>query len=140
MCRSTSIVKQRQLGIRREMDRRGISLTMVSQDSGVPLPSISSYFPANRDADPAMIPGGVIYAIAETQALPEDLLSQLLPDGVQIVRASEGIDHNAIAARCHEYLAEKTAAHCPESEDGEAIGPTERERLDRKVTAIGGGK
>ena len=140
MCHSTRIVKHRQLGIRREMGRRGISLTQVAQDSGVPLPSISTYFPANRDADPAMIPMAVVFALVDTQALPEDLLSQLLPDGVQFVRASDEIDHNAIAALCIDYLADLNTARHPESEAGEAIGPKEGERLDSKVTAIGGGK
>jgi hypothetical protein len=131
-----SIVRDRQLVIRREMDRRGISLKAVSFDSGIPYATIISYFPGERDREPATIPGGAIYALCEGQALPADLLSILLPDGFQIVRVSEGVDHDRIAEMAADYLATKNAAHHPESEAGRDLGPNEQRELDSKVCAL----
>ncbi|MGJ3625985.1 hypothetical protein AB5I41_01615 [Sphingomonas sp. MMS24-JH45] len=50
------IVRDRQLVVRREMDRRGISLKAVALDSGIPYATIVSYFPGERDRQPATIP------------------------------------------------------------------------------------
>lgn len=134
MCDDSAIVKQRQLAIRREMDRRGIALKVLAQDSRVPYSTLASYFPADRQADPAQIPGGVIYALCS--ALPGDLLSLLLPDGFQIVRAPEDVDHDDLAAGMHDYLQAKTAAHHPDSPAGPAISDCEREGLDARVAHL----
>lgn len=136
MSNANTIVRDRQLAIRREMDRRGISLKAVSFDSGIPYPTIISYFPGERDREPATIPGGAIYALCEGQALPADLLSVLLPDGFQIVRVSEGIDHDRIAEMAADYLATKNAAHHPESEAGRDLGPTEAATLTGKIVQL----
>jgi hypothetical protein len=131
-----TIVRDRQLAIRREMDRRGISLKAVAFDSGIPYPTIISYFPGERDRVPATIPGCAIYALCEGLALPADLLSMLLPEGFQIVRVPEGIDHDRIAELAADYLAAKLAAHDPESEAGRDIGPNEDRALTGKVVAL----
>lgn len=131
MCASSNIVKQRQLAIRREMDRRGMLLKIVAADAGIPYPTLASYFPADANADPAQIPGGAIYAL--TAALPADMLSMLLPDGWQIVRAPEAVDHDAIGAWAETYAARKLAAHRADSECAEKIGPNERAALDAAV-------
>jgi hypothetical protein len=132
-------VKQRQLAIRREMDRRGILLKIVAQDSGIPYPTLASYFPADAHADPAQIPGGAIYALADTKALPADLLSDLMPNGWAIVRVPEGIDHDAIADWAEQYNARKLAAHRADSECAEQLGPNERAELNGIVVAFPGG-
>ncbi len=59
MCDNSSIVKQRQLAIRRELDRRQIALKVVSLDSGIAYSTLASYFPAASDANPAQMPVGV---------------------------------------------------------------------------------
>jgi hypothetical protein len=64
------------------------------------------------------------------------LLSILLPDGFQIVRVSEGVDHDRIAEMAADYLATKNAAHHPESEAGRDLGPNEQRELDSKVCAL----
>lgn len=133
MADGNTIVRERQLVIRREMDRRGISLKAVSLDSGIPYPTIVSYFPGEKDKVPATLSGGALFSLCSTKALPLDLLSLVLPDGFQIVHAPEGIDHGALATWAADYLAVKNAAHDPNSECAEAIGPREQALLDGKV-------
>lgn len=136
MSDGVTIVRERQLAIRREMDRRGISLKAVALDSGVPYDTIKSYFPGERDKVPATIPGSAIYSLCEGKALPLDLLSLLLPEGFQIIRADEGIDHDALCDLASEYVAEKNRAHHPESEAGRDIGPCENAALTAKIVQL----
>lgn len=135
---NVAIIRQRQTNIRREIDRRGIALKAVSFDSGISYETLLTYFPAPGTREPAQIPGGAIFALCYGEALPADLLSLLVPDGWQIVRAPESIDHDALCEHLVDYLATKQAAHHPESECGPAIGPTERQSLDGKVVQIRG--
>lgn len=132
------IVRERQLAIRREMDRRGISLKAVSLDSGIPYASIVSYFPGEKDRQPAAIPAGAVFTLCATEALPLDLLSLVLPVGFAIVRAPESLDHDALCQIAADYVAEKNRAHHPESEAGRDIGPGERASLDRTVVSLVG--
>jgi hypothetical protein len=122
---SVAIIRARQLAIRREIDRRGIALKAVSYDSGIPYETLLTYFPAEGSREPAQIPGGAVYALCDGNALPADLLSLVLPDGWQIVRAPEAINHDALCELAMEYVAKKAAAHHPESEMGREIGPNE---------------
>lgn len=131
-----AIVRERQLVIRREMDRRGISLKAVAFDSKIPYATIVSYFPGEINRQPATIGGAAIFVLAESKALPLDLLSLLLPEGLQIVRLPEGIDHDALCDLAAEYVADKHRAHHPESEAGRDIGPGEEARLSGKVVQL----
>jgi hypothetical protein len=97
MTDNVAIIRARQLGIRRQIDKRGIALKLVAADSGIPYETLLTYFPQEGSREPAQIPGGAIYALCEGKALPADLLSLMLPDGWQIVRLPEGIDHDRIA-------------------------------------------
>jgi hypothetical protein len=133
---NVAIIRARQLAIRREIDRRGIALKAVAFDSGIPYETLLTYLPVAGTREPAQIPGGAIYALCEGQALPVDLLSLMLPDGFQIVRVSEGIDHDRIAEMAADYLATKNAAHHPESEAGRDLGPTEAATLTAKVVQL----
>lgn len=126
------IVRERQLAVRRELDRRGISLKAVSFDAGLPYSTIVSYFPA--DGTPHIISGGALFKL--TRAIPADVLSLLLPDGFLIVRAPVEIDHDHISEAMREYLAAKDHAHHPESEAGREIGPGEDETLRGKLSVV----
>ena len=119
----STIVRERQAFIRREIDRRGIALKAVSMDSKIPYPTLLSYFPQEGSREPAMMPVSALYALIG--ALPDDLLSLLLPAGHVIVAVPEDVDHDEIARHCREYLRAKDDAHHPESEAGREIGPTE---------------
>lgn len=138
MADNTSIVrilKDRQQAMRREMDRRGIALKAVSFDSGLSYSTLLSYFPSeDAKAEPALMPVSAQYALCG--AVPEDILSLLLPDGRLIVRVPTAMDHDDIAEAFHDYLAEKQKAHHPDSEAGREIGPNEDNVLRGKFARV----
>lgn len=131
---ANTIVRERQLVIRRELDRRGVSLKAVAFDSGLPYSTVISYFPGERDKEPHTLSAAALFALCGV--LPFDLLSMILPDGFQIVRVPEGINHDEIADICQDFLAEKLAAHHPLSEAGREIGPGEDRVLSAKVVRL----
>ncbi len=130
------IVRERQKAIRREIDRRSIALKAIASDADLSLTTLLSYFPGNPDAQPALMPVSVLFAILNGNALPRDMVSMLLPDGDMIVKVPEGVDHEELCEAAQEYLTEKARAHRPESEMGPAIGPNEHDRLSRKATRL----
>ncbi len=132
-----TIVRERQLAIRREMDRRGLSLKAIAMDSGLPYSSVVSYFPGERDREPATMPCSALFKLCGV--LPADLISLLLPVGFAIVRVPEAIDHDELAADFDTYLRAKMDAHHPASEAGRDIGPTEGSTLTT-LAVIAGGK
>ncbi len=134
---ANTIVRDRQLVIRREMDRRGISLKAVALDSGMSYATIVSYFTGERDRQPATIPGSAIYQLCATRALPLDLLSLLLPDGFQVVRVPEEINHDEIEDMARDYLATKSRAHREDSPAGRDLAECELRVLDGKVVQLG---
>ena len=136
MSDANTIVRERQLVVRREMDRRGISLKAVSLDSGIPYASIVSYFPGEKDRAPATINGAVIFALIQGEALPLDLLSLLLPDGFQVVHVPEEIDHDQIEELARDYLATKGRAHQSDSPAGREIAACERTTLNGKAVRL----
>lgn len=129
-----TILRERQLVIRRELDRRSISLKGIAFDAHMSYSTLLSYFPGERDKTPATISGAAMFALCGV--LPHDLISLLLPDGFQVVRVDEGVDHDKIADLASEYLAAKNAAHHPESEAGRDIGPGEESALNRKAVCL----
>ena len=136
MCDANMIVRERQLTVRRQMDARRISLKAVSMDSGISYSTIVSYFPGEKDKQPATIPASVLFTLCDTKALPLDLLSLILPDGFQIVRAPEEIDHDEFEAMCRDYLAAKAKAHRADSPSGRELADCERTALDGKVVQL----
>jgi hypothetical protein len=130
------ILKDRQSAMRREMDRRGLAMKAVSFDSGIPYSTLLSYFPAPGGNMPALMPVSAQYALCG--AIPDDILSLLLPDGRLIVRAPEEINHDEIAEALHDYLQTKERAHHPESEAGREIGPNEDNVLRGKFAVVAG--
>jgi hypothetical protein len=132
----TTIIRARQLAIRREIDRRSIALKAVSYDSGIQYDTLLTYFPAEGSREPAQIPGGAIFALCAGSALPADLLSILLPDGWQIVRAPESLNHDELCEIAEQYTTKKMAAHHPESEAGREIGPNEERELTGVVVQL----
>lgn len=129
-----TILRERQLVIRRELDRRSISLKGIAFDAHMSYSTLLSYFPGERDKTPATISGAAMFALCGV--LPHDLISLLLPDGFQVVRVPEGVDHDTLADMASEYLAAKNAAHHPESEAGRDIGPGEDAVLKGKAVCL----
>jgi hypothetical protein len=134
----TDIVRERQLAIRRELDRRGILLKTVALDAGMSYSTVQSYFPGERNAVPATMSVAALYALIG--AIPDDLLSLLLPSGHAIVQVPDSIDHDALCEAMQDYLTEKAKAHRPDSPKGRDIADCERETLDTKVVMLPLGK
>jgi hypothetical protein len=134
MADGSTIIRQRQCTIRRQLDARGISLKAVSFDSGIPYPTLLSYFPAEGSREPAVMPCSALYCLVG--AIPDDLLSLLLPDGRVIVQVPAEVDHDEAAGAMQDFLIAKAASHHPESEAGREIGPTEDRQLRAKLALV----
>lgn len=139
MLDENTIVRNRQKLIRRAMTSRGILIKQVQIDGGWETPStVASYFPEDPDKEPHTMSVAALYRLIEKKALPDDLLSLLLPEGHLIVKVPSGIDHDAIAEWVAEFTACKLAAHRHDSECAEQIGPGEKAALDKIVVAFPG--
>lgn len=134
MSDASSIVRDRQSAIRRELDRRGVSLKAVGFDAQVPYSTLLSYFPEEGGREPAMMPVAVLFKLIGV--IPNDLLSLLLPDGNIIVSVPEGVDHDEMEAGCLEFLATKHRAHHPDSPGGREIADCERKELNKRAARI----
>lgn len=130
---SSTIMRERQLTIRRELDRRGVALKAVSFDSGIPYSTLCSYFPGGEQ-QPAELPGGAIYSLFG--AIPDDLLNLLSPDGWATVRVPAGVDYDEVSSVCREFIDAKERFHHPESEAGRDIGPGEGKALGKTVVKL----
>lgn len=65
-----------------------------------------------------------------------ELLSLLLPDGFQIIKAAEAIDHDELAAKMHDWLQTKSQAHCPNSPAGRELSECEQATLNGKAASL----
>ncbi|MBO9580310.1 MAG: hypothetical protein J7498_05415 [Sphingobium sp.] len=131
------IMRERQLAVRREIDRRGIAIKAIAFDAGISRETLLSYFPGGENRKPAVIPTSVVFAIIEGNALPLELVSMLLPDGAMVVRVPEEIDHDVLCEAMQAYLEEKARAHRLDSPMGPAIAPCEHDKLTRLAVVAG---
>jgi hypothetical protein len=109
--------------------RYGMTKKAISADSCIGYDSLCDY--ANGETEMSL--SALVRLIG---VLPNELLSLLLPEGQAIVAVPEGVDHDELAQEMVDYLAEKQAAHRPESEAGPAIGPGENAKLSAKVVQL----
>jgi hypothetical protein len=112
-----------------EANNRGLTIKVIHFDTGISQDTLRSW--ARGEA--VMSIAGLFGLVG---VIPDDLLSMLLPDGRQIVRVPENLDHDEIEEACRDFLAAKGHAHHPASECGREIGPKEQEALNRKVVAL----
>lgn len=136
MSDANEIVRQRQSAIRRELDRRGIALKAVSFDASLPYPTLLTYFPQEGGREPVMMPMSAVYACVESKAIPDDLLSLLLPTGCVLVRLPENVDHDEVCKAMGAYLRDKHEAHAATSPAGPAIAPCEDARLRKHLALV----
>lgn len=127
-----SLMRDALLAVRQQLDLRGISMKVCAANAGVSYSTFLSWFPAGGTPQ---IPSLACFP-ALLKALPIDLISLLMPDGWQVVQVPVGVDHDDLATGFADYLAEKNAAHHPESECGRDLGPGERAKLDAKVAYL----
>ena len=136
LAREEDIVRSIQGTIRRELDRRREpTLTAIAIDSQLSYSTVCSWLNAEKNKKPAALSVAALRCLIEGQ-VPIGLLSLLLPDGFQIVRASETIDHDALCEWCEGYVATKTKAHRADSAMGTQIAPCEQAELDSKVAYL----
>jgi hypothetical protein len=131
----SEIIRDRQRVIRRELDRRKVSLKGIAFDSGINYDTLISYFPGG-ERHPAEMPVSAAFSLCGV--LPDDLLNLLCPDGFAVVRKPEGVDYDDIAECARDLCAAKDKAHHPASEAGREIGPTESAQLECKVVQLRG--
>jgi len=136
MCVGSKIIKERQKAIRREMDRRQITLTVVSLDSGIKLGTLATYFPADGLKEPVQIPQGAVYDLKRTRALPIDLLNLLQPDGMALVELPTEVDVHEVGLIVAEIVRLKNAAHLPDSPAGVEISECERDAIVAEVVKL----
>lgn len=128
------VIRDRQKAIRRELDRRLIHMKAVAQDSGIDYTTLLTYFPARADKVPAQIPGSVIFALAG--AIPDDVLSLLMPTGHLIISVPEDMDHDTMADLAADYMRAKADAHHVDSPAGREIAPCEEGVLSAKAALL----
>jgi hypothetical protein len=134
---ATTIMRERQSAVRREMDRRGIAPKQVEFDSGIPYSTLLSYFPApGGEREPANIPMAAVFALVEGKALPLDMLALLLPTGFLIVAVPDVVDHDVAAEAMRSYLHTKDRAHHPESPAGREIANGEDADLRARLAVV----
>lgn len=137
MADSSDIMRERQRGVRREMNRRGISPKVVMADAKMSNSTFFSYFPDPEGKSvPAVMPMSALFQIIEGDALPLDLVSMLLPTGTMLVHVPEEVDHDQIEEACRDYLKTKGEAHREGSPAGRDISPCENEKLNAKVVPL----
>lgn len=118
--------------IRLELDLRRIPLKVCAGKAGVSTSTFLSWFPAGGTPQ---IPSLASLA-GLARALPSDLFSYLVPDGLHIVPDPSGMDFDDFEKGCLEYIATKAAAHHPDSPAGRDIADCEKDALNAKVVML----
>ena len=134
-CIITKQAKEAQVRIFRvacDPRRYGLTLKSISDLSGIPYGTLRSY--AGHNGETALMPIVRLWELKDV--LPIELLSSLCPQGFSLVKDAEGLDHDELAAACHEYQSTKTAAHHPDSPSGRDISPCEDEELRGKAVRL----
>lgn len=131
-------VKRAQQTMFREAERLGITHKVIHYDTGGDIGGLSlSAIGQYARGESAM---GLPSFVKLIGVVPADLLSLLLPDGFQIVRAMRDVDHDAAAEAARDYLSAKDRAHHPDSPGGREIVAIEDEALRSKLASVPGGR
>lgn len=132
-CPISHAVKLAQEAMFREAHRRGQSLKAIGLDSGIPYSTLRSY--AGHSGATAEMPISCLRKLHGV--ISNELLSLLTGDGVQVVTASDEIDHDAFSEILRDYMDAKERAHRADSPAGPAICPTqEKPILDAKAAGL----
>ncbi|KQM58768.1 MULTISPECIES: hypothetical protein [unclassified Sphingomonas] len=126
------IIRKNQELVFRVAGGNGLTLKVISLDSGIPYGTLRSY--AGNSGATVMMPLDALYKLVGV--IPDELLSVLLPEGRSIVQVPDDIDHDAFEEMCRDYLAEKGKAHRPDSPGGREISGCESASLAVKAVAL----
>lgn len=121
--------QQRVFRIACDPKRYGLTLKLISMDSGLHYDSVRHYA-----AGETALPLSAFVALMGV--VPDELLSLLLPDGRAIVKVPDEIDLDGLADQFTDFLHEKNAAHHPDSPAGRDIADCERDTLTSKVVHL----
>lgn len=130
----STIMRETLHAIRLELDRRRLPLKVCAAKAGVGYSTFLSWFPA--DGTP-QIPS-LAYLGGLARALPADLFDLLLPDGFHMAPCPEHVDYDEFAKGCMAFLADKEAAHHPDSPEGRDLADCEKSKLDMKIVPLRG--
>ena len=121
--------QQRMFRIALDPARYGLTLKIISADSGIGYDSLRNY--ASGDT---IMPITAVDAL--TSVVPAELLSLLFSTGYGVVRLPEGIDHDEIETAARDFLATKGQAHHPDSPGGREIADCEDATLRAKAVKL----
>lgn len=109
--------------------RYGLTLKMIAVDADLHYDSVRDYASGKTT-----MPVTAVDALIDV--IPDELLSYLFSGDRSIVRIPDEVDHHEIGSAMADYLRAKSAAHHPQSENGEAIGPSECADLRAKLATV----
>jgi len=113
-----------------EARRRGYQLKVIASKAGLCESTVRKWADGTNG-----MPLDALGALA--RALPLDLLSLLLPDGLRLALCDgEAVDHAELAGKAAVYVGAFAQASHPDSEAGEKISHRERAGLDRQAEAL----
>lgn len=113
--------------------RRDLQLPLkaIAADSGIPYPSIVAYAEGRHALSLA-----ALKRLLNVKGMAP-LLSRLFePEDHSLVTVGQATNHDDFAARCIALVTETAAAHHPESEHAEKIGPNEHKAIAHKRVAL----
>lgn len=126
---ASQIRRTQQTVFRIAIKERGLTLKVISLDSGLGYTTIQSY--ARGEA--AMSVSALFKLI---DVIPDDLLSLLLPTGRMIVSVPDDIDHDTVADMASDYVRTKADAHHVDSPAGREIAPCEADALNASAARL----
>lgn len=113
---------------RRELQ---LPLKAIASDSGIPYPSVVAYAEGRHALSLA-----ALKRLLNVKGMAP-LLSRLFePEDHSLVSSTAATDHDDFAAKCIALVTETAAAHHPESEHAEKIGPNECKAIRAKRSEL----
>jgi len=109
--------------------RYGLTLKAIAIDSGIPFSTLRTYADGS-----AIMPITAVFKLCK--ALPTELLSLILPEGLAITANGERIDHDDMAAKALDYSMEYARARHPDSPAGVQIAACEEAVLTGKAAKL----
>lgn len=121
--------QRRMFRIAQDPTRYGLTIKLIASDSGLGYDSVRNYA-----AGDTQMPFTAFVALVGV--IPNELLSLLLPEGHQVVRVPDGIDHDELEEAARDFLAAKGKAHHPDSPAGRELSACEVVSLSARAVKM----